>query len=138
MADELVLDASVAAKCFFSEDGSDEARALVFSGVRLSAPDLIFAEIASIAAKYVQWGLIPSALGHDAVAGLVELLDETKPLSMLAPRAFDLAAVHGMSAYDGCYLALAEAKQARVVTADAKFLSRAGDAGLASFILPLT
>jgi predicted nucleic acid-binding protein len=138
MADELVLDASVAAKCFFTEDGSDEARALVLSGARLIAPELIFAEIASVAAKGVRRGLIPNALARDAVAGLRNLLDETKPIADVAPRAFAMAAAHGLSAYDGCYLALAEARGTQMVTADAKLVTRATEAGLAALVRTLS
>ena len=39
MPDELVIDASVAAKIFFTEDGSEAARALAVSGQRFCAPE---------------------------------------------------------------------------------------------------
>jgi predicted nucleic acid-binding protein len=138
MADEFVLDASVAAKCFFTEDGSDEARALVFSGARFVAPDLIFVEMASIGARHVRRGLVPQALAAEALDGLAELLDETAPLFGLAPRAFVLAAAHGVSAYDGCYLALAEQRNAQVVTADRKLIERANAEGLGGLVQSLT
>ncbi len=136
MADEVVIDASVAAKCFFSEVGSDEARRFVAAGAVLIAPDLIFAEIASVASKKVRRGEITEQLGRDAVEALADLLDEIAPTRGLVRRAFDLAADHGFSAYDGVYLALAESRMIRVVTADLKLIDRTCVAGLAGLARP--
>ncbi len=130
MTDEVVVDASVAAKCFFTEAGSDDARRFVATGAVLIAPDLIFAEIASVASKKVRRGEISELLGRDAVEALAELLDEVVPSRGLARRGFDLAAEHGFSAYDAIYLALAESRMTRVVTADAKLIARTLSAGL--------
>jgi predicted nucleic acid-binding protein len=136
MADEIVVDASVVAKCFFNEEGSTAARAFVAGGgSALIAPDLIFAEVASVAAKYVRRGLIPRELGADAVTALGELLDEVVPMRDLAARAFQLAAEHGFSAYDSLYLALAEQRRTRMATADLKLVARAGVAGLSGLVM---
>jgi predicted nucleic acid-binding protein len=138
MADELVLDASVAAKCFFTEDGSVGARALVSSGVRLIAPDLIFAEVASVAAKRFRRGDIPFDLAARAVESIPDLVDETTSLRVLAPHGFELAQQHGFSAYDACYLALAEQRNTKVVTADRRLIDKAALAGLAALVRPLS
>jgi predicted nucleic acid-binding protein len=138
MADEIVLDASVAAKCYFEEPGSDAARQLVMSGVRLIAPDLIFAELASVAAKQVRRGGADHRAAGRAVADLGRMLDETIALATLAEAAFALAATHGFSAYDGTYLALAQARRRPVVTADARFARRAAEAGLSHVKLLMT
>jgi predicted nucleic acid-binding protein len=134
MPDEVVLDASVAAKCFFQEAGSAAARRLVQSGARLIAPELIFAEMASIAAKQVRRGGAPREAAGRTLAGLRGMLDEAIPLEGLADAAFDLAARHGFSAYDGMYLALARSRRLVVATADAKFARRADEVGLSEHI----
>jgi len=131
---EFVLDASVAAKVIFQERGTLAARSLVMSGSRLIAPDLIYAEMASIAAKQVRRHGTPQAEARRAISELRRLLNETIPLIDLVEAAFDLAAQHGFSAYDGTYLALARTRGLVVVTADVKFMRKAAEAGLADHV----
>ena len=131
MADEVVMDASIAAKCFFTEEGSALARAFVAGGPVLIAPDLIFTEIASVASKKVRRGEISAQHGDEAVSALDDLVDEIVPTAGLARRGFELAVEFGFSAYEGIYLALAERRATMVVTADLKLIERAARAGLA-------
>jgi len=130
MAAEAVIDASVAAKVFITEDGSPAARAFAASGVRLLAPDLIFVELASVAAKRLARGDIPRSLAEAMVAAAPGLPHETAPAAGLADRAFALAADHGVSAYDGLYLALAERRGCDLVTADQRLIAKVAAAGL--------
>jgi predicted nucleic acid-binding protein len=58
----------------------------------------------------------------------------TVPAAALASRAFELAARHRFSAYDGLYLALAENRQVPVYTFDAAFARRASKSGFAELI----
>ncbi len=138
MPDDLVVDASVVAKLFFIEDQSDLAEAALRGAGRLIAPELLFLEMASVAAKQVRRGVTSAARAAEAVASVGELLDEAAPLSSLAPRAFDLARAHGFSAYDATYLALAEARGLRVITADGKLVRKAVDVGLSHLVRPLS
>jgi predicted nucleic acid-binding protein len=131
---EIVLDASVAAKLFFPEAGSDAALRLERSGARLIAPDLIFVEMASITAKHVRRRGASYTLASAVQPRLRELLHETVPLKDLAEKAFDLAAKHGFSAYDGAYLALARARRLVVITADVRFARKAAEVGLADHV----
>jgi predicted nucleic acid-binding protein len=138
MADELVVDASVAAKLYFIEANSALAEAALRAADRLIAPELLFIEMASIAAKYARRGLATADWAAGAVTSVGSLLDEAVPLTGLAPRAYALAEAHGFSAYDGAYLALAEARGMRLITADAKLCQRAVDARLSHLVRPLT
>ena len=131
---EMVLDASVAAKFFVPEAGSNAAFALRRSGTRFVAPDLIYAEMASIAAKHVRRRGVSHAVASGIQAGLRKLLDETVPMKDLAEDAFDLAARHGFSAYDGAYLALARRRGLAVITADVRFARKAAEVGLAEYV----
>ena len=134
MAGEVVIDASVAAKVFFDEDDSELAEAALAGTGPLIAPDLLFAELASIAAKRVRRGQSTAEQGRQAVTAVGELLFESAPTPPLAARAFTLAAEHGFSAYDGVYLALAEQRGLRMLTADAKLARRAAGAGLSTLV----
>lgn len=135
--DPWVLDASVAAKCFFEEDGSRVARELVLSRPDWLAPDLIFLELASVAAKWVRRGVINRDLARDALAALPNLITNVWPCRGLSGRAYEIARDHGVSAYDGAYLALAETAETIVVTADQKLVARAREAGLGRLVRPL-
>jgi predicted nucleic acid-binding protein len=134
MRADLVLDASVAAKFFFNEDGSDRAEALLTSGVVVAAPDLLFLEMASIAATQVRRGLAPEPIARDAVNAVVDLIDEVAPAADLRVRAYIFARDDGFSAYDGSYLALAERLGVPVVTADDRLVERARTLGVARLV----
>ena len=135
--DSFVLDASVVAKLHFAEAGSELAEAVTLRAERLIAPDLIYAEMASIAAKKVRRGVTSRDHAAVALGSLRVLLDEAAPLAGLADRAFDLAVAHGFSAYDGAYLALAEMSGLAVLTADLRLARRASDVGLGHLVHPL-
>jgi predicted nucleic acid-binding protein len=131
MADELVLDASVAVKLFIDEVGSDTARALVDTEARFVAPDLVLVELANVAAKRLRRGEISRALAERIIVSSRSLFRELAPAAGLTDRAFALAADHGLSTYDAMYVALAEARSCDLVTADARLMSRAAQARLA-------
>jgi predicted nucleic acid-binding protein len=137
MPGELVVDASVAAKWLPEEEGSQAARALAVTTTTLIAPDLIYAEVANVIAKWVRRGKAARQLGAVAIKTLDELITEATPLADLGVRPFDLAVHEGFSAYDACYLALAEARGTRLVTADLKLVARASDCGLSGLVVTL-
>jgi len=137
MPDEWVIDASVAAKVFFTEEGSDAARQLASSGALFSAPEFIALEIASIGAKYARRGETTLDHGRLAIQSLGELVNDLEPVSGLSERALELAVEHGFSVYDSSYLALAERRGARVVTADRKLHARAVKCGLGGLVVLL-
>jgi predicted nucleic acid-binding protein len=58
-------------------------------------------------------------------------------MAVLADRAFQLSCEHGLSAYDGAYLALAEDEGLRVLTADIRLLRRAETSGLSHLVQAL-
>ena len=130
MQDEVILDASVAAKVFITEADSESARALAGSGTQLIAPDLIFAEVASVAVKRLRRGDISLSLAEAMVGSLASLISEAVPIAGLANRAFKLAADHGLSAYDATYVALAEKRGCDLVTADLRLIALVSRSGL--------
>ncbi|HXA40366.1 MAG TPA: type II toxin-antitoxin system VapC family toxin [Phenylobacterium sp.] len=132
-----VLDASVAVKCLVEEAGSDLARAAIAQRSDWTAPDLIFLEVASVALKSLRRGWLARDQAEAMVRNLPELLADVAPARTLADAAFTLAADHGFSAYDAAYLALAEATDSWVLTADIKLALRARSAGLAKLVRTL-
>lgn len=138
MSDEVVLDASVAVDWLLPGPRSAVALAFLQAGARRIAPDLIFAEFVSVAARFTRRGLAPEADVRAAVERLPQLIDEVAPLSDLAAPAYDLATRYSFSAYDAVYLTLALRRGLRLVTADAKLARRAADVGLAASVRHLT
>ncbi|MEO7027538.1 MAG: type II toxin-antitoxin system VapC family toxin [Caulobacteraceae bacterium] len=132
MAASFVIDASVAAKLRFLEADSEKAMAIVEAADAVVAPAFLHLEMASVASKYARRRLASSELSFAAVASIGELLDEAVPSAELSRRAFQLALDHGFSAYDGAYVALAEARQLQLLTADTRLARRAREAGLGS------
>jgi predicted nucleic acid-binding protein len=124
MPDEVVLDASAAVKVFLDEPGSASVRALVAAGVRFAAPGLVLAELANVLLKRLR----RRETTHEFSTGVLEraagLFDELVRVESLADRAFSIAAAHHLSAYDGLYVALAEAKNWPLATADIRLADR--------------
>jgi predicted nucleic acid-binding protein len=130
MPDKVVLDASVAAKAFITEPGSDAARALIVSDTWVVAPDFVLAELANVAVKRLRRGDISRAVAEEMVASSRSAFDETVSAESLTSRAFSLAADCGLSTYDALYVALAEISACELVTADVKLVAAVRRAGL--------
>jgi predicted nucleic acid-binding protein len=123
----LVVDASVALKWFIDEDGSREAAALIASGDSLIAPDLIMPEICNAVWKLARRGAMHEAQKIAVVTRLPSILAELAPTGPLAPRALALSALLDHPAYDCFYLALAEQRNARLVSADRRLIARVAE-----------
>jgi predicted nucleic acid-binding protein len=119
----LVVDASVAIKWVVEEAGSPQARAYLGKD-RLVAPDLISAEVANILWRHSLTGVSPPEVSDQRLEGVLSMLDTLYPSRPLAKRALQLALGLSHPAYDCFYLALAEAIDTKVLTADARFAGR--------------
>lgn len=114
----MIVDASVAAKWLFDEEGSAVAIPLLARD-DLSVPDLFFPEIANII-----WRRARGADPAEALALLAQLdkvFCRVMPCEMLAESALRLAISLSHPAYDCFYLALAIAENDLVITADRRF-----------------
>ena len=116
----MIVDASVAVKWVIEEEGSDVARALL-GRVDLVAPTLIHAEVANAIWKKQRRGEYARdadlATLPELFASLIQTIDES---SMMA-RALQLAIDFDHAVYDCVYLAMAEALDSELITADVKF-----------------
>lgn len=126
----VVVDASVAVLWFVPQQHADLATALLASGTQFRAPGRLRLEAASAllravrrreldeaAARRIMRVLIPASVGFDD-----EIQDERD--------AFDIAAAHGGSIYDGVYVALARRIGATLVTGDKRMHGTAQAAGV--------
>jgi predicted nucleic acid-binding protein len=120
----IVIDASIALKWYWSEPDSDAARALLASDRRMIAPDLIVAELCNAA-----WQLIRR---RKMLLAQMQIVTRRAPLAFarlhdlraLAPRAGEIALAIDHPAYDCFYLALSEAEDAPLVTADRRLIAK--------------
>jgi predicted nucleic acid-binding protein len=122
-----VFDASALVRATAApDDSAAEAwvAALLSGDVEGIVPDLVFAETANAFRNYVRAG----QLAHDDAGAklhlIVELPLRVASLRSLADDALAKAVELGITLYDACYVVLAEAADATLVTADRR-LARA-------------
>jgi predicted nucleic acid-binding protein len=129
----IVVDASIAAKWYLNEAGSEEAAALLTSDAPLLAPALIRIEVSgAMIRRYREGKLSLQRAGEacalweaDLAAGAVRLVPDDTLIEQARAIAFQIR--HAIQ--DCLYLAAAvSAGDARLVTADPTFHSRASPA----------
>lgn len=123
----IVVDASVLANAI-ADDGADGDAARAGIGQRggVSAPDLVDVETVAVLRKRWLAGTLSARRFASAVRDLEELAIQRYPTLRLMRRAYELR--DNVTAYDAAYVALAEALDCRLVTADAR-LARAPGVG---------
>lgn len=118
----IVVDASVLAPAL-ADDGPDGDRARArLREQRLAAPCLVDLEVTSVLRGAVAGGRLPVRRARQALADLVALPLERAPHTPLLERIWELR--ENVTPYDAAYVALAEAIEATLVTADGR-VSRA-------------
>ena len=122
----IVVDASVVAN-LVGDDGvaGDHAREVVRSSEdAVAVPDLV--DVESVAVFRRRWlnRDMTEQRFRDAVDDLIALPFRRFPVAALMVRAFELR--ENVTAYDACYVALAEALDATLVTADARLAAAPG------------
>ena len=117
---KLIVDASVAVKWLFIEEGTVEARQLLAHRIVLYAPDFILTEAANVIWKKARRKEITHAQPYlEELARLPEaimLCPSTDLVALASAIALDI----DHPVYDCLYLACAEVEGAPVVTADGK------------------
>lgn len=120
-----VVDASVACKWVFEEEGSAVAVEILGTHRALLAPDLLIAEVVNAAWRKTATGDVSMEQATAAIQALPGLVTELFPTAGLAELALSIAVALDHPAYDCLYLALAEQRNAEVVTFDRCFVARA-------------
>lgn len=113
-------DASVAVKRA-ATDESDDLAAPFFSG-DVVAPDRLRRALANALRKKVARGAIATLEARAAFAAIEGVL-AFSPTDLLSPRALSIALEIGHPVYDCVYLALAEATDMGILTADCRLIN---------------
>lgn len=121
----IVVDASVLANVVGDDgaDGQRSRRALRAAG-ELSAPDLVDVETVAVLRKRWIAGTITARRFSTAIGDLETMALERYPTLPLMRRAYELRA--NVTAYDATYIALAEALQCELLTADNRLANAPG------------
>jgi predicted nucleic acid-binding protein len=127
----VVVDASVAVKWFVPEERSADARALLAAEHQLLAPDLLWPEVGSALWKKHRRGELDHRTALRLLRDLARVPIERHATERWTEAALELALRHGITVYDGLYLALAAGSGCRLVTADRRLhdVCRAGPLG---------
>lgn len=118
-----VIDASVVAAAFFREPYAEQASALLLSEAKLLAPELIYAELASVAWKRHIRKEITAPEAMALLADMQKIPLRITPISALIKPALDLALASQRSVYDCLYLTLALQTQSIMYTADQRLVN---------------
>jgi len=118
--ERFVIDASVAVKWVAPEADSDRAAMLL--ECRLVVPDLLFAECANVIWKKLRLGNLTEEEARIAAQTLEDADFSVVPTKPYLSRAVAIATVLEHPAYDAMYLAVAEALDLCLVTADDRLI----------------
>jgi predicted nucleic acid-binding protein len=112
----LVVDASVLAPVV-ADAGSDGQRFRArLQGETVVGPDLLRVEVTSVLRRAAQTGQLTLEQADTAVGDLLAFPITVFPTAGLLPRVWELRS--NLTAYDACYVALAEAVDRPFLTAD--------------------
>ena len=120
----LVVDASVALKWYVSDEGADVARQILASDETLIAPELVVAEVCNASWIAYRRREIGADQQGQIAADITRVFDRLEALARHASRAAAIARELDHPVYDCCYLAVSEALEAPLVTADGRLLAR--------------
>lgn len=133
----LVVDASVAAKWFLPEPDAPAALRLMDGRRRLVAPDLIRAEVGNILWKLHARRLLSADEASEIIGHFLSVPLEIYDSTSLLANALEIAMATGRTVYDSLYLALAVALDAKVITADQRWVDALKAGPFAAFVRPL-
>lgn len=139
MPETICLDASVVAKLFLPEPGSEDAERLfqraLDTGIVLVAPTLLVVEVMSVLRKQARRGHLTLEQAGAAARSLLDLPIEEVAGREIHERAWRLAGDLDLPVgYDAMYLAVAEARGAVLWTADRLLFDKAMQTGYVRFL----
>ena len=112
----LVVDASVLAPVLADAGGDGQRFRDRLRGETIFGPDLLRIEVTSVLRRHAITGQLTSEQADAAISDLLAFPVKVFPTSPLLRRVWELR--FNLSAYDSCYVALAEAVDAVLLTAD--------------------
>jgi predicted nucleic acid-binding protein len=120
----LVVDASVLAPVI-ADAGSDGRRFRErLRDEIVAGPDLLRIEVTSVLRRHANTGQLTPAQADAAISDLLDFPIRVFPTAHLLRRVWELR--QNVTAYDGCYIVLAEAVDSPLVTADRRLANSPG------------
>lgn len=120
----LVVDASVLAPAL-ADAGEDGRRFRDrLHGESIAGPDLLRIEVTSVLRRHANRGHMTAEQADDAIGDLLAFPITVFPTSPLLRRVWELRP--NLTAYDACYVALAEAVDGVLITADRRLATSSG------------
>jgi predicted nucleic acid-binding protein len=120
----IVVDASALLEVLLRTDAAAVVEARLFGGATLHAPHLLDLEVAQVLRRYERAGELTARRAGEGLEDLTSLRIERYPHHLFLPRIWALR--RNATAYDACYLALAEALDAPLVTRDRRLAAVPG------------
>jgi predicted nucleic acid-binding protein len=121
----IVIDASALLEILLRTDRADRLMERAISGSeQLHAPQLLDIEVTQVLRRLVRQKEITAARAEQALQDLADVLIERHEHQALVQRIWQLR--DSLSAYDGAYVALAEALAAPLLTCDGKLAGSHG------------
>lgn len=130
----IVVDASAVVEVLLRTDAAAAIEARLFSGETLHAPHLLDLEVAQVLRRYAGSGELSAQRAAEALEDFQAFRIERYPHYLFLSRVWSLRA--NTTAYDACYLALAEVLDAPLLTRDRRLASVPGHDARVEVIVP--
>lgn len=130
----IVVDASAVLEVLLRTTAATVVEPRLFGGETLHAPHLLDVEVAQVLRRYERARELTAARAEEALNDLADLGIERYPHYLFLPRIWALR--RNATSYDACYLALAEALDAPLLTCDRRLLGVPGCAARVEVVVP--
>ena len=120
----LVVDASVIAPAIADAGRDGDLCRARLAGQSLAAPDLLRVEVLSVIRRQVSSGQLSVSQASNAIDDLLNIPIRVYPTAPLLRRSWELRT--NVTAYVACYVSLAEALDATLITADTRLANAPG------------
>lgn len=120
-----VLDASVLVSALLDSDETGEWARHFFAIGPVDVPEIAFVETTNSLRRLELRGEIPGVIADAALSDLLQMEVERHTFAAHAERVWEMR--HRLTAYDACYVALAESFGGRLATLDRRLARTAGD-----------
>jgi predicted nucleic acid-binding protein len=134
----IVIDANVAIKWIIKQPLRERALAVLTQPDALAAPAMFVAEVTTAIWQYVRAGQIAIEQARQGLAAVLGQVTAAEDDAELAGDALAMGLELGHAPYDCFYLALAIREDARLVTADRRFVNRLAPTAYSSRVIHLS